>query len=122
MNQWQKNLCNEIMLGGVSKGELTVIATSRNIGKSQLMKLWNQVYFNEVKTLDLDEGKVYGETYYVVKPYGYNWFDLEEWCVESFGPSPKEGVWQPGARWYANSASLWFRDPKDRDWFLMRWS
>jgi hypothetical protein len=45
-----------------------------------------------------------------------------EWMVNSFGPTHKDGVWTPNQRWYANNAKFWFRDAKDRDWFVLRWS
>lgn len=72
-----------------------------------------------------------GETYYEVKPVGWmhkdelQWNDMMTWVVETFGPSgTKEnpGVWTPGERWYANNARFYFRDIKDRDWFVLRWS
>jgi hypothetical protein len=44
-----------------------------------------------------------------------------EWCVESFGASAEMGVWEPGARWYANNAKFWFRNDEDRTLFLLRW-
>lgn len=33
-----------------------------------------------------------------------------------------DGVWTPDQRWYANNAKFWFRNPKDRDWFVLRCS
>jgi len=44
------------------------------------------------------------------------------WCVETFGPTTDDGVWTPGQRWYVNNARFWFKDVKDRDWFILRWS
>jgi len=45
-----------------------------------------------------------------------------EWCVTTFGPTPVDGVWTPGGRWYANNAKFWFRDKEDMLVFVMRWS
>ena len=83
-----------------------------------------------VVTLETNTGTVYGETYYIVHPViqpvwrsdPAEWNSMLEWMIETFGPAPNDGVWTPGARWYANSARFWFREPADRDWFLLRWS
>ena len=43
------------------------------------------------------------------------------WCVKQFGPEPKNtDAW---TRWYFNvDRTFRFRDAKDYEWFLMRWS
>jgi hypothetical protein len=76
-----------------------------------------------------DIGTVLGQTYYTVQPLGWAWtFDNIEWhhmvawCVETFGPTSKDGVWTPDQRWYVNNAKFWFKEAKDRDWFTLRWS
>ena len=75
-------------------------------------------------SLHIDEGRVYGARYYTVEPVNASaqWPEMMEWMVETFGPSPIDGVWTPGARWYANNAKFWFRNKKDLDWFVIRWS
>jgi hypothetical protein len=83
---------------------------------------------------ELLEGRIHGARYYTVRP-DFNWWlsgslnntnatwrDMLEWCVEVFGPSAEMGVWEPGARWYANNAKFWFRNAEDRTAFLLRWS
>lgn len=80
--------------------------------------------------LILSEGKVYGARYYTVEPNfgaGHGWFrwewnEMVEWCVVSYGPSPTEGVFEPGGRWYTNNSKFWFRTEADRDFFILRWS
>ncbi len=83
-------------------------------------------------TLELDEGRVYGARYWTVHPVPswdltYDWGGIDawnsmvEWCVETFGPTAKDGVFTPGQRWYVNNAKFWFRNEADRDWFLLRW-
>jgi hypothetical protein len=76
-----------------------------------------------------DTGTVLGQTYYTIQPLGWAWtFDNIEWhhmvawCVETFGPTSKDGVWTPDQRWYVNNAKFWFKEAKDRDWFTLRWS
>ena len=83
--------------------------------------------------LEVDEGRVYGARYWTVKPipswelYHDDWGGVDiwnsmfEWCIDTFGPTPDDGVWTPGSRWYVNNAKFWFRTEADRDWFLLRW-
>ena len=74
--------------------------------------------------LEYSTGKVIGKEYLTVAPMNAEeyWNDMIEWMVDTFGPSAKDGVWTPDQRWYANNAKFWFRDQKDRDWFVLRWS
>jgi len=81
-----------------------------------------------------DERRISGARYYTVKPLfdwwapgslsdtNINWRGMMEWCVTTFGPTPVDGVWTPGGRWYANNAKFWFRDKEDMLMFVMRWS
>ena len=79
--------------------------------------------------LKLSEGRVSGSRYYTVDPnpnwdpYWYNqgWHDMENWCIATFGDTPKDGVWTPNARWYMNNSKFWFRYEKDLSWFMLRW-
>lgn len=81
-------------------------------------------------TFECLEGRVFGARYYTVSPkfdkisgwYNQQWNDMMSWCVDIFGPTPKDGVWTPGARWYANNAKFWFRNEQDRTAFLLRWT
>jgi hypothetical protein len=50
------------------------------------------------------------------------WHEMVAWCVATFGPTAKDGVWTPKQRWYVNNAKFWFKEAKDRDWFILRWS
>jgi hypothetical protein len=74
--------------------------------------------------LEYSKGKVYGQEYLTVAPMNAEgrWSDMMEWMVNSFGPTHKDGAWTPNQRWYVNNAKFWFRDQKDRDWFVLRWS
>jgi hypothetical protein len=80
--------------------------------------------------LKCDEGTVYGARYYTAQPiqldylYGQShteWNNMIKWCVDTYGPSPSDGIWTPGARWYVNNAKFWFRKIEDRSWFMLRW-
>ena len=74
--------------------------------------------------LEYSTGKVFGHDYLTVAPMNAEgkWGDMMEWMVNSFGPTHKDGAWTPNQRWYANNVCVWFRDAKDRDWFVLRWS
>ena len=73
--------------------------------------------------LVIDEGRVYGARYLTAHPTNSDrWNEMMEWMINTFGPSAVDGVWTPGMRWYANGAKFWFRNQKDLDWFVLRWS
>lgn len=120
INQWQLDLIERLQ--GYKFGEMAVFTASRQVGKSHFMKLWNEVYFHEVPCIELSEGKVFGQPYYTAEPKGISWDAMEDWCKETFGPTPKTGVWEPLGRWYMNAERFWFRDEKDRMLFVLRWS
>ncbi len=82
--------------------------------------------------LELLEGRVFGARYYTVKPVPSwdlyqdwggvdRWNDMVAWCVETFGPTPKNGIWTPGSRWYVNNAKFWFRNEADQTLFVLKW-
>lgn len=74
--------------------------------------------------LEYSKGTVFGHEYLTVAPMNAEgqWSDMMEWMIKTFGPTAKDGVWTADQRWYANNAKFWFRDQKDRDWFVLRWS
>ena len=75
--------------------------------------------------LEYSKGTVFGQEYLSVAPMNADgkWADMMEWMVTTFGPvDDSHGVFTPDQRWYVNNAKFWFRDAKDRDWFVLRWS
>lgn len=75
------------------------------------------------KPFEFSEGRVYGARYLTVHPNnGWHWNEMMEWTVKTFGPTAHDGVWTPNMRWYANNAKFWFRNEKDLNWFILRWS
>lgn len=79
-----------------------------------------------------EEGRIYGSRYYTVKPVvswdldgdwgGIDtWNEMFKWMITTFGPTPKDGVWTPNCRWYANNSKFWFREQKDLEWFVLKW-
>lgn len=102
-----------------------------NLSQQLMVEIDRQIIdsANDHCALIVDVGTVYGSRYYTVEPIGGNWREMETWCTEIFGeryaniwgdtdlPSPK-----PAQRWYANNRKFWFKEQKDRDWFVLRWS
>jgi hypothetical protein len=74
--------------------------------------------------LEHGRGTICGQEYLSVAPMNAEdqWSDMMEWMVNSFGPTPFDSIWMPDQRWHVNNAKFWFRDAKDRDWFVLRWS
>ena len=89
--------------------------------------------------LKLAEKTVFGARFYIVEPTNYVswdldgdwggialWENMQNWSRETFGPESslwdrtEEGDFIVG-RWYANSGKFWFRQEKDREWFILRW-
>lgn len=72
----------------------------------------------------LKEGTVYGEPYYTVVPTfsRTKWDSMRVWCIDTFGETPGDGVWTPGARWYENNQAFWFREQSDLAYFVLRWT
>jgi len=111
------------------KGKVLATLTGRGSGKSWTKQAVNRLIddLGPFK-LKLDQIEFNGESYYEVKPVGWmhkdelQWNDMLTWVVETFGPTAKDGIWTPGQRWYCNNARFYFKDIKDRDWFVLRWS
>ena len=74
--------------------------------------------------LEHGRGTICGQEYLSVAPMNAEaqWSDMMAWMVNSFGPTPFDSIWTPDQRWHVNNAKFWFRDAKDRDWFVLRWS
>jgi hypothetical protein len=73
--------------------------------------------------LTLGDGTVYGARYLTVHPSNSSkWNEMMKWMIKTFGPTAHDGVWTPNMRWYANNAKFWFRNEKDMNWFILRWS
>ena len=87
--------------------------------------------FGETYELNISTGTVYDTQYQTAMPswnpsrhgwYNPEWNEMMAWCVKTFGPTAKDGVWTPGERWYANNSKFWFRDEADLLMFVLRWS
>ena len=114
------------------KGRGLTQLTGRGLGKSQMSssafkRLFDDIYQRPVEDLVFNEGTVYGSRYHTVEPIGGSWIDMETWCLDTFGDTGS--IWaetknlspEPHKRWYANNRKFWFKNLKDRDWFVLRW-
>lgn len=96
-----------------------------NLGDQIAQDIDTQVMMSALgwTAFEISEGTVYGQKYLTAQPPGgAKWDDMMEWMVKTFGPTAQDGVWTADQRWYANNAKFWFRDKKDLEWFMLRWS
>ena len=127
MYKWQQEILNKMTK---FKGKGLISMYGRQMGKSTMSDQAVERLIDDLGPykLKLSVIEIHDESYYEVKPVGWmhkdelQWNDMITWVVETFGPTAKDGVWTPGQRWYANNARFYFKDIKDRDWFIMRWS
>ena len=128
---WQQKIFDKITSGGVKPGEMKVMSSGRNIGKSYFTqkaidRLMRDLNSQPISDLVLSEGTVYGARYYCVEPVGGNWIEMETWALDTYGDCgsmwDKDKAPEPNARWYMNDRRFWFRTEKDRNWFIMKWS
>ena len=124
---FQQALYDKVMAGGFKRGEMALYySAGRQAGKSTLnqmyRKLWNDNLCNEI-LLPMKPAPKY-------KFSRAKWYEAKlprdqqaafAWCVKQFGPEPTNtDAW---TRWYFNvDRTFRFRDAKDYEWFLLRWS
>jgi hypothetical protein len=128
MYEYQKKLWDKIASDGIKPGEMMIISSGRQTGKSMftqqaIERLMRDLNSQPVSDLVLSEGRVHGARYYCVEPIGGNWPNMEKWATETFGAVGS--VWAldpPSKRWYANDRRFWFRNEADRTMFILKWS
>ena len=99
--------------GRIASGEFVIYAVSIN-GHSVYASCPARM------SLVLEEQPVHGCRYYTVKPSGH-WAAMEEWALNTFGEVGD--MWDTEChRWYMNNSKFWFRNKKDLEWFVLRWS
>ena len=133
LHPWQEKMLVDIESGGFKPGEMVIMMSGRQAGKSTFnsaafKRLWDDIYKTRpVEDLVLTEQKLHGARYYCVEPVGGNWLDMEEWAITTFGPPgevwpSQDFVWPEVPRWVGNNRKFWFRNERDRTMFIMRWS
>jgi len=56
---------------------------------------------------------------------GTLWDEIMPWMNDNFGPAAEKitpGLWREGSCWFLNRGEFWFKNKKDLDWFVLRWS
>lgn len=91
------------------------------LNQHSLDHLLSNIFFKGMSQLIISTGTVFGEEYYSVEPVGGDWVIIVDWCYTSYG-DPSDPKNEAGGRWYVENRKLWFRDQKDRDWFVLRWN
>lgn len=119
-----KNPCNEIWLdiesGGYKPGEMSLIMSARNVGKSFVScTLGQEILGLQIETV---ESRIHGSKILGLKLHGnVPWQEIETWCHKTYGAKADPFKLEIG-RWYANNRTFWFRDERDITWFKLRWT
>ena len=120
---YQLEFFKKLTVSGIKPGELTVMMAGRRTGKSmyigKLLQEWSDSH-NPSK-LVLGEGTAFGVKYHLAEPVGMDWVAILKWSTETFGEMSHVKDGDKG-RWYINNRTLYFRNLKDRDWFVLRWN
>lgn len=107
--------------GGIRKGELYIISTPSKTGKSLYYDLESYIQPPKMKEpkYKFSRANWYEVTFTAFTLYGIV-RERVEWCEQHFGKHPeKPDAW---SRWYSTRTSIRFRDSKDYEWYMLRWS
>jgi hypothetical protein len=124
---YQQALRDRLSQGGFKPGQMTLYSAVQQTGKSTLNSLIKSLYYsnlcNEI-VLPLKPAPKYKfsrRNWYVAKFNIKDYTDVVHWCREQFGPHPRNpDSW---SRWrHEYEDKIHFRDAKDYEWFLLRWS
>ena len=127
LQPFQQALWDKLSQGGFKQGQMPLYSAVQHTGKSYLNSLYGST---GIKSL------YYTKLFHTMKPapkYKFSrakWYEAKlprdqqaafAWCVKQFGPEPTNtDAW---SRWYFNvDRTFRFRDAKDYEWFLLRWS
>jgi hypothetical protein len=144
---YQQALWDKISQGGFKQGQMTLYSSGRQTGKSMLNAIYDNNLCKEITLsgqeylhlVELKMGFANLATDRIkqrkkVKQYKFSraeWYVAEfdwvrqaevlAWCRQQFGPHPNNpDAW---SRWYNKySEKIHFRDAKDYEWFVLRWS
>jgi hypothetical protein len=117
--------------GGLTPGQLTLYGAGRQTGKSYLSWHFLKTRYYDTNlckeiVLPMKPKSKYQFSrakWHEVHLFSKSWDPVQErldWCEQQFGPQPKRAdAW---TRWYTMHTTLRFRDSKDYEWFLLRWT
>jgi hypothetical protein len=124
LHDYQLNMIQKLAfdLEGWKPSELYVIA-GRQSGKSTL-NFWLQNNLCKEITLPMKPKPKYKfsrANWYVAEFNIKDYTDVAHWCREQFGPHPRNpDAWSRWVHQYEDK--IHFRDSKDYEWFMLRWS
>jgi hypothetical protein len=120
---YQQALLDKLRQGGFKHGQMALYNASRGTGKSTLNAWFQNNLCKEILLPMRPEPKYKFSraNWYVAD---FDWVHHGEvlaWCKQQFGPHPNNpDAW---SRWYNKySEKIHFRDSKDYEWFVLRWS
>lgn len=108
---------------GVKSGELYIISTPRQTGKTLYKQVLNAMYNGHNVTLGMPEPKYKFSraNWYQAEFNDKDYFEVDAWCEQHFGPHPaRPDAWSRW--WHKFHNSILFRDEKDYVLFMLRWS
>lgn len=143
---YQQALWDKLSQVGFKQGQMTLYSSGRQSGKSMLNAIYNNNLCKEItlsgqEYLHLVELKMgfanlatdgikqrkkvkqykFSRDWYVAEFDWRNTSEVNEWCSQQFGPHPTNpDAWSRWQRIY--DEKVHFRDSKDYEWFMLRWS
>jgi hypothetical protein len=126
--QYQINLINTL---GFKSGEMAVFSVGRRTGKSMVMEVMKNRYYNTnlckesmIPRPPEPKYKFSRAKWYEADRPGHafsnEYHEILNWCVENFGPHPKRpDAW---SRWSMGVSTVKFRDEADYILYQLRWS
>lgn len=122
---YQQALWDRLANGGFKRGEMSIISSGRQSGKSHLNLLYGKNLCQEIilPTQAVIKPKYsFSRKWHEVHLMFKSWDPVQEridWCEQTFGAQPSNpDAW---SRWYTSFTTLRFRDEKDYQWFILRW-
>ena len=118
---YQQALWDKLNEGGFKQGELSVMSSGRQIGKSMWNNVWNNLC-REILLEPMKEQKYkFSRKWHIGQ---FQWKDqqeVHEWCQENFGPMLRTpDAW---SRWKTMPGNqIAFRDEGDLVLFILRWA
>lgn len=129
IHPWQQPLLNKVTQGGFKHGELMLISSGRQTGKSMLNQWFNNNLCKEIlmPTEPASKYKFSRAKWHSAQfAQGGLWrlseeyIRIIEWCTEQFGPHPSEhDAW---SRWWVGLGEINFRDESDFIVYTLRWT
>jgi hypothetical protein len=124
LQPYQQALWDRLNQGGFKQGQMTLYGAVQYTGRSTFLK--SAYYKNLCNEILLPMKPASKYKFSRAKWYeaDYDWVhynEVHKWCTQQFGPHPtQQDAW---SRWdHRYEGKIYFRDAKDYEWFLLRWS